>query len=292
MDIPIKQSTRPDPVIVLANWFQFGSGERILNACVESRMLLWVVNGCGRVRVNGGWIALEIDEFVFLPWGHEIVYEAANEQPFRVGGVHLIPHYDRSQPVEFAVSHSSSDALARSERRADCYWPELEGIKRGSLVHAPTLRLLSHYIVERFIGSAPTEPPQRHVAQLLVGEITTAIHRQVFPPTKLPEQLQQMLEYSRSHLEGPLTVRMLASVAGCSPASVHRLFKRYLATSPNRWVTELRVAEAQRLLHSSSRPIHQIAAQVGIVDPFHFSKLFKRVVGQSPQVFRRQARLL
>ena len=292
MDIPLTQPAIPDPVVVLANWFQFGAGERILNACVESRMLLWVVSGFGQVRVNGEWIALEADDFVFLPWGHEIVYEAADEQPFRVGGVHLIPHHDRSQPAEFAVSHSSSDALARSERRSDWYWAELEGVKRGSLAQAQSLRLLSHYIIERFISSVPTESSMRQLAQLLLEEISAAVRQQALAPTKLPERLRQMLEYSKSHLEQPLTVEVLASVAGCSPASVHRLFKGFLVTSPNRWITNLRVAEAKRLLRSSSRPIHQIAAQVGIVDPFHFSKLFKRVVGQSPQAYRRQAQLL
>lgn len=255
-------------------------------------MLLWVVSGFGRVRVNGQWIALEVDDFVFLPWGHEIVYEAAAERPFRVGGVHLIPHHDRLQPVEFAVSHGFSDALARSERRSDRHWPELEGIKWGSLALAQSLRLLSHYIVERFIGSVLTETPMRHLAQLLLEEISAVIHQQAYAPSNLPERLQQMLEYSKSHLEQPLTVAVLASVTGCSPASVHRLFKHHLYTSPNRWITGLRVAEAKRLLRSSSRPIHQIAAQVGIVDPFHFSKLFKRVVGQSPQAFRRQAQSL
>lgn len=292
MDISLTQPTRPDPVIVIANWFQFAAGERIVNPCVESRMLLWVVSGSGRVRVNGQWIALGADDFVFLPWRHEIVYEADTKQPFRVGGVHLIPHHDRSQPVEFAVSHSSSDVLARSERRSDWHWPQLEGIKQGSLVHAQPLRLLSHYIVERFIGSAPTELPMRHLAQLSLEEISAAIRGQAFAPTNLPERLRKMLEYSRSHLEQPLTVTVLAGVAGCSPASVHRLFNRCMATSPSRWITGLRVAEAKRLLRSSSRPVHQIAAQVGIVDPFHFSKLFKRVVGQSPQAFRRQAQLL
>ncbi len=292
MDIPLTQPAHPDPVIVLANWFQFGAGERIINPCVESRMLLWVVSGSGRVRVNDRWISLEADDFVFLSWGHEIDYDASAELPFRVGGIHLIPHHDRLRAVKFAVSHSSSDALARSERRADWHWPEFEGIKRGSLAHAQPLRFLSHYIVERFISSVPAESAMRQLAQLLLEEISAAIRQQTFAPTNLPERLRKMLEYSRSHLEQPLTVAVLAGVADCSPASVHRLFKRHMATSPSRWITELRVSRAKHLLRSSSCPVYQIAAQVGIVDPFHFSKLFKRVVGQSPQVFRHQGRLL
>lgn len=292
MDISIKQLTRPDPVIVLANWFEFGAGEQIINTCVESRMLLWVVSGCGRVRVNGQWIALEVEDFIFLPWGRELIYEADTNQPFRVGGVHLIPNHDRLQTVEFAVSHGLNEALARSAWRSDWRWAELEGIKRGSLADALPLRLLSHYIIEHFISSAVTEPPMRHLAQLLLEEISAALQRQVFAQTKRPEQLRRMLDYISAHLEQPLTVPVLANVTGCSPASVHRLFKRFMATSPSRWIAERRVAEAKRLLRSSSRPIHQIAAQVGIVDPFHFSRLFKRIVGQSPQAFRRQAQLL
>ena len=244
------------------------------------------------MSVNGQWIALEVDDFVFLPWGREMVYEADTEQPFRVGGVHLIPHHDPDSKIEFAVSHGLSDALAQSERRSDWHWAELEGIKRGSLTHALPLRLLSHYIIERFISSAVTEPPMRHLAQLLVEEMSAAIHQRTTASARIPEPLHQLLEYINAHLEQPLTVTVLANVASCSPASIHRLFNRFVATSPSRWITERRVAEAKRLLRSSSRPIHQIASQVGIIDPFHFSKLFKRVAGQSPQAFRRQSQLL
>ncbi|MGI4832401.1 MAG: helix-turn-helix domain-containing protein [Janthinobacterium lividum] len=57
---------------------------------------------------------------------------------------------------------------------------------------------------------------------------------------------------------------------------------------------EALVLEAQVLLQTDL-PIAQIAGQIGIQDPTYFSRLFKKVTGQSPGQWRtgvQQAHLL
>jgi AraC-like DNA-binding protein len=43
---------------------------------------------------------------------------------------------------------------------------------------------------------------------------------------------------------------------------------------------------ACRLLDTTAEPVKRIAAQVGYDDPHYFSRLFKRVLGVSPQRYR------
>ncbi len=281
----------PCPVIVLANWFEFRKAERIAQPCVQSRMLLWAVHGKGRVRVNGQWYRLEPEDYLFLPWGREMLYEADPEQTFRVGGIHLIPDYHLSKNIDFSVAHDPDDPLAQSPWRTDWDWSELVGIQQGSLVQTPTLRLLAHYIVGRFIGESVAEKPMRALATLLLEELIVA-HTKVDYLVSIPVALRKIQDYVKANLQKTLTIPELARVAECSPASLHRLFKQFSASTPSAWVTATRITKAKQLLCSTTLPIYVIAAQIGIVDPFHFSKLFKRVVGQSPQVFRRQTRLL
>jgi AraC-like DNA-binding protein len=40
-------------------------------------------------------------------------------------------------------------------------------------------------------------------------------------------------------------------------------------------------------LRNSGALVKQVAEQVGFVDPFHFSRVFRNVLGVSPSVFRR-----
>jgi hypothetical protein len=79
-------------VILWANWFQFAPGERALNSHVLSRMLLWCHEGKGRARVNGTWYLMNPDEFIFLPWQHEVLYAAVP------GGWHSSHSRSSSQP--------------------------------------------------------------------------------------------------------------------------------------------------------------------------------------------------
>jgi len=48
----------------------------------------------------------------------------------------------------------------------------------------------------------------------------------------------------------------------------------------------LKLNKAASLLLTSSRPVHEVAAQVGFEDPYHFSRNFKKFHGLSPRNYR------
>jgi AraC family transcriptional regulator len=51
----------------------------------------------------------------------------------------------------------------------------------------------------------------------------------------------------------------------------------------------LRIKEVQRLLARTSLSVTAIASRLGFYDQKHLSAIFKRKVGLTPRVFRRQA---
>lgn len=186
MDIFFTASETPDhdqAIIVSANWYQFGGGERLHNPRVESRMLLWCEAGTGRVRINDLWNLLNADDFLLLPWQHEVTYEADTDSPFLVAGIHIIPHHARGVPVVFAASHQAADELAGSSERRDVFWPQLEGLVYGSFVSAKRLDLLTHYVVESW-SPPPPERAARELARLLIEELFKTVSESqagVFP---------------------------------------------------------------------------------------------------------------
>ena len=106
-------------VVLWANWFQFAAAERALSRRVLSRMLLWCQEGKGRVRVNGTWHAMQPDDFLFLPWQHEVLYVADSHEPFWVGGIHIIPDHATDRKLVFSVSHQMKDGWANCSWRRD-----------------------------------------------------------------------------------------------------------------------------------------------------------------------------
>ena len=52
------------------------------------------------------------------------------------------------------------------------------------------------------------------------------------------------------------------------------------------YLTELRITEAQNLLHNSNYSLEEIASLVGFKDYFYFSKVFKKYCKYSPKEYR------
>ena len=154
------------------------------------------------------------------------------------------------------------------------------------------LSLLAVYIVEKFQHDPPERGPMSHLATLLIAELSLAAHAKP-PGTKpRPATLHRMQEYARSHLDRTFTVQDLARLAKCSTASVHRQFQACESLSPGRWIAHLRAERAAMLLRTTSLSVQEVGTQVGLTDPFHFSRFFKREMGVPPRTYHENHRFL
>ena len=64
------------------------------------------------------------------------------------------------------------------------------------------------------------------------------------------------------------------------------LFKKYGNNTPSQYITQLKMNKAVNLLLTTDLKIKDIADYVGFYDPYHFSKIFKKKYGRSPQKYR------
>ena len=86
------------------------------------------------------------------------------------------------------------------------------------------------------------------------------------------------------------TVERLARSVGLSRAAFARRFAAVSGRSPQRFLTELRLALAASLLESTDDSLAELAARVGYTSEFAFSRAFKRQHGVAPGSFRRLRR--
>jgi AraC-like DNA-binding protein len=90
---------------------------------------------------------------------------------------------------------------------------------------------------------------------------------------------------ARHYLEAD-SVESIASACSLDAAYLSRLFSRFQNESPYRYLTRLRMEHAARLLLESDVTVREVAKQVGIADPFRFSRVFKSVHRLPPSRFR------
>ena len=89
------------------------------------------------------------------------------------------------------------------------------------------------------------------------------------------------------HLADDIDVCAMAREAGCSRAHFSRLFKQLYGTPPARFLNELRLSSAIRLLQQEFSSIKEISARCGFRDESYFCKVFRKYHGVSPEKFRR-----
>jgi AraC family transcriptional regulator of arabinose operon len=78
----------------------------------------------------------------------------------------------------------------------------------------------------------------------------------------------------------------LAAKVGVSPGYLARCFRQRFGHTLARYQLIQRVGAAQALLACTADPIGEVGARVGLPDPHHFNKLFRRITGVPPSVFR------
>ena len=92
--------------------------------------------------------------------------------------------------------------------------------------------------------------------------------------------------YIKHHFEQPLFFGDIAKEYGFSQSYLSKIFKLVNGNTPLQYLTDYRIHQAKRLLRETIHTVGQVGEMVGIADPFHFSKLFKENVGESPKSYR------
>jgi AraC family transcriptional regulator len=96
--------------------------------------------------------------------------------------------------------------------------------------------------------------------------------------------------FIEEHAREPLELATLAREARLSPFHFLRSFASVLGVTPHQYLLRCRLRHAAQLLIDESRPIIDIALDVGFNDLSNFVRTFRRASGVSPREFRKASR--
>jgi AraC-like DNA-binding protein len=227
-----------------------------------------VVRGAGRYRVDGGpWHPIAPGTMLAVYPGHRFEYGP-----------------DTPWWEEHFVSLSG---------------PALQTIYRNGLfprTGVPRQLRSVGAMVERFTAIRRVwernGPGDADRAVALVMELLVAAHWDTAPAvTPHDDPITAALEWCDGHVQEGVDFPALAERLGISYSLLRQRIKSRTGVAPARYLTLLRCNRARRLLEEAKpRLIKQISRDVGISDPYQFSRLFTQHVGVSPREYRRRAR--
>ena len=243
----------------------------------------------GMKRLGRGDHPLVFFQFTLAGWGHfELYGQPPQRLPPGTGFFAVVPSRHRYYLPEASpgwtfgwIGLYHPYLIRRIGKQVAQTGPVLQ-IPPGSALLASAMRLVR--------GAFRKDFRDRFDVELALFEFTIAYERlaqQLSDPDGGRERLLDALRRRvLANPRRPLGVDVLAGEHGMSRSHFTHFFRARTGLTPGRFMTEVRVHEASRLLLATRAPIKQIASECGFANANHFGKVFRRFQHQSPAVYR------
>ncbi len=100
-------------------------------------------------------------------------------------------------------------------------------------------------------------------------------------------QIERVEKWIEANLGNAIRIDQLAAVANLSRSHFSRAFHRTVGETPLVFVHRRRIRRAQQLMVDTRQSLAQIALECGLADQCHLTRVFRRVTGTTPAIWRR-----
>lgn len=239
----------------------------------------WIA-GCHRYRKNSCTCALELviqGQFLHVQNGRKNIVK-----PGEVFIVHL------GTDTEMCL-YKSDYALKKTMELSGTILPALlhsVGLDKYDVVRPENSQWLQEKYDEAFSLCKESAPDFMKKCSAIVYEVLLELGRTIVH-NEYPVKLQTILSYLEHNIGNHLNIDDLCQRYSISPATLHRMFNRYLGKSPIECFINMKIELAKELLITSSHySIKEIAEIFGYSNQFYFSTEFRKRVGVSPKAYR------
>lgn len=165
---------------------------------------------------------------------------------------------------------------------------------------APRLAVQDERVLSlaRLIAAECEAPDARHdlygdglTVALLVDVLQLSRRRAEKRRTPLTSwQLRRVTDFIEDNCTRSIRLQELAELLTLSQSYFSHAFKASTGMPPHQWQMSARIRRVQELLLNGDAPLTEIAAETGFSDQAHFTRTFRRVVGQTPAAWQRARR--
>jgi AraC-like DNA-binding protein len=256
-DHPLSQDLYP----LAAGYYPRAAGHHMRRRRHTNNLLAYCAEGAGQLATDSGQWPVQAGDLLVLPAGMAHSYAAADDKPWSLYWV----HYEGLLSDEYTRFLDAPQPLAAI------------GVQPRLIADFEALFALR--------GAGFAEREYVHAACQLKAMLTHAARLIKGRGTRIDlDQIQQLMHL---RIDRELNLEDLARAASLSKFHFIRKFKQLTGHAPIQHFIHLKMQHACQLLDTTQEPVKRIANRVGYEDPHYFSRLFKRVIGVSPQQYRR-----
>lgn len=234
---------------------------------IADHELVLITRGACFLRDRSGRQRLGSHHLAFLEPGTAHAFEEAGDCE------HLAVHFD-FRPGGHQRRVRLGDGLAI---------PAISVLTPGERIEEGLLRLLRHWEEGHAVARLAAHAALMEVLARLLAPDSA---RRALNRTVEVQRMAKAERLLRSRFHEALSVRDLARSVGLSTSRFALLFRAWSGYAPIEYQRRLRIEEARRLLAEVSLSVAEVGRRCGFADPYHFSRVFRRIDGLPPTLYR------
>lgn len=237
---------------------------------ISQYILIYCTEGCGWIETPEKEYLINKNQCIVIPAGTPHCYGADNTDPWTIYWIHfkgtLAALYAKQlySPVEIKPNIYSRIKV-RLSLFEEIYHALEMGFSKDNILYASSAL---HY----FLGTICYLQQYRNATSQnnTTDFIDTAIH------------------FMKENLGKKMAVEEIARHTGYSVSHFSALFCKRTGYTPIHYFNLLKIQYACNLLDKTDIQINQLCYKVGIDDCYYFSRLFTKIMGISPSVYKKQ----
>jgi AraC-like DNA-binding protein len=232
----------------------------------EDNIFIYCLQGKGWYIVDKKKYEVEPNQFFQLPATAEYLkYGADEEQPWTIFWVHYSGKDMGSFNRLLNISINDGPQNIPYNEKGLLIWEEMYsslemGYSKDNLNNA---NMCLYHFLSTFLY------PSRH-----------------FSITDDKDMIRETIVFMSEKLGDRFTVEDFAARYQLSASHFSGLFRRSTGTSPMEYFIQLKIQKSCQLLYNANIKVKDVAKEIGYDDAYYFSRLFKKLMGMSPEQYR------
>lgn len=265
-------------------------------------ILLYIKKGSCLLTLDEDSFTLTEGDMFFIPAGQKYIRQPVNNELCTL----MYIHFTLCEPRILTGSEALSQIREKKEQLNQSLLEDIPKTGDYTLYISPHIKHdqktsseLSSLAQSLFLNASKNHLESAfrnslYVSQMLaIGNRLTldSLKDDMHLERKVPNNLKKAIGYIRANYTRNISLSDLCTVSSVTKQQMIRYFKKSFSTTPIKYITELRINRSKELFLSHPElSVSEVASELGFSDPHYFSRMFKKISGESPSDFIKRVR--